>query len=127
MKNLLVMISLALLPGLALSANEKRKPSSAAASFKVHACEQDALKRADQLLRFHWTNGEGGDIENFSIENKVEKKAPLKAPVGKGKFDVLEVTGYVYKAEYRMRFLYAQIKDACALMGQEVLEMSNPY
>jgi len=26
-----------------------------------------------------------------------------------------------------MRFLYAQIPDACVLMGQEILEASDPY
>ena len=36
---------------------------------------------------------------------------------------------YIYKAEYRMRFIYIQSKDknSCALMGQEVIENSNPY
>lgn len=47
--------------------------------------------------------------------------------MGKGKFDVLGVMGGIYKAEYRMRFIYAQIKNTCALMGQEILELSNPY
>ena len=41
--------------------------------------------------------------------------------------DVLEVWGYIYKAEYRMRFLYAQMPGTCVLMGQEILEASDPY
>ena len=40
---------------------------------------------------------------------------------------MLEVWGYIYKAEYRMRFIYAQIPDSCLLMGQEILEASDPY
>jgi hypothetical protein len=46
---------------------------------------------------------------------------------GNGKFDVLEVWGHIYKADYRMRFIYAQIKDSCTLMGEEILEASDPY
>ena len=42
-------------------------------------------------------------------------------------FDVLEVWGHIYKADYRMRLIYAQIKGSCALMGQEILEASDPY
>ena len=54
---------------------------------------------------------------------------PLKALRGNGRLDVLEVWGYIYKAEYRMRFIYIQSKDknSCALMGQEIIENSNPY
>ena len=46
---------------------------------------------------------------------------------GNGKFDVLEVWGHIYKGDYRMRFIYAQIKDSCTLMGEEILEASDPY
>ncbi len=66
-------------------------------------------------------------IDSLSVDNKVTLKAPVKNTAGKGMFDVLEVAGSVYKADYRMRFIYAQIKDTCALMGQEILELSNPY
>jgi hypothetical protein len=52
---------------------------------------------------------------------------PVKALKGNGRFDVLEVTGHVYKANYRMRLIYAQIKGSCLLMGQEILEASDPY
>jgi hypothetical protein len=57
----------------------------------------------------------------------VKTLPPVKALAGAGRFDVLEVWGYIYKAQYRMRFLYAQIPDACVLMGQEILEASDPY
>ena len=52
---------------------------------------------------------------------------PVKALKGNGRSDVLEVTGHVYKANYRMRLIYAQIKGSCLLMGQEILEASDPY
>jgi hypothetical protein len=26
-----------------------------------------------------------------------------------------------------MRFIYAQIKNSCTLMGEEILQASNPY
>lgn len=100
-----------------------------------HACAGDARKRADMLLRFHFVMEAGDpatklaseDVQNLGIDEKVTVLKPIKALVGKGKLDVLEVQGSIYKASYRMRFIYAQIKDSCALMGQEILEMSNPY
>jgi hypothetical protein len=33
----------------------------------------------------------------------------------------------ILEADYRMRLIYAQIKGSCALMGQEILEASDPY
>jgi hypothetical protein len=41
-------------------------------------------------------------------------------------FDVLEVQGYVYRASYQMRLIYARIPGKCVLMGQEILERSHP-
>ncbi len=126
----ILLLALLLVPGVSLakesSIEKKRTPASA--TFKVHPCEADAIAKADKLLRLHHMDDSNAkDIPNFFIDEKVTKKAPLKAPVGPGKFDVLEVDGGIYKANYRLRFIYAQIKDVCALMGQEVLEMSNPY
>ena len=59
--------------------------------------------------------------------DEVRELPAVKALKGSGKFDVLEVRGYIYKAEYRMRFIYAQIPDSCVLMGQEIIEASDPY
>jgi hypothetical protein len=61
------------------------------------------------------------------VSDEVRELPPVKALKGSGKFDVLEVWGYIYKAEYRMRFIYAQIPDSCVLMGQEIIEASDPY
>ncbi|CAN5190683.1 hypothetical protein BH10PSE9_BH10PSE9_24890 [soil metagenome] len=91
----------------------------------VHAaCAGDAIDHATKLLQLHAADGD--DIA-VTISDAVKTLPPIKAPAGKGKFDVLEVRGYIYKAEYRMRFLYAQIPDQCVLMGQEIIEMSDPY
>jgi hypothetical protein len=51
----------------------------------------------------------------------------VRAISGKGRFDVLQVWGQAYKAEYRIRLIYAQVQGSCTLMGQEILEASNPY
>jgi hypothetical protein len=53
--------------------------------------------------------------------------AAITALIGNGRFDVLEVYGSIYKATYRMRFIYAQIKGSRVLMGQEILEADNRY
>lgn len=89
----------------------------------AHPCDGDAQERAAALLRFHF---EEPDAE-VGIDERVKQLPSLKALAGSGKFDVLEVWGYIYKAEYRMRLIYAQIPDTCVLMGQEILEASDPY
>jgi hypothetical protein len=89
-----------------------------------HPCATDARKKADALLKLHFDDG---DNLKVSISSDVKALPPVNSLRGKGKFDVLEVWGYIYKAEYRMRFIYAQIKGSCVLMGQEILEAANPY
>ena len=89
----------------------------------AHPCDGDARERAAALLRFHFEEPDA----NVGIADEVEQLPALRALKGSGRFDVLEVWGYIYKAEYRMRFIYAQIPDSCLLMGQEILEASDPY
>jgi hypothetical protein len=91
----------------------------------AHPCDADAIQRATPLLKLHFEIGD--DVQNLAVGDEVKELAPIKALTGEGKFDVLEVWGYIYKAEYRMRFIYAQIPDSCLLMGQEILEASDPY
>ncbi len=67
------------------------------------------------------------NIENLGIENRVSIRPSILAPSKKGRYEVLEVLGYIYKADYRMRFTYARLGKTCILMGQEILEMSNPF
>jgi hypothetical protein len=62
-----------------------------------------------------------------AVDQNVKVLPPVKALKGNSHFDVLEVWGHIYKADYRMRLIYAQIKGSCALMGQEILEASDPY
>lgn len=87
-----------------------------------HPCTDDAKQHATKLLALH-TDG----AENSSIGDDVRQLKPVKALVGQGDFDVLELEGYVYKATYRMHFIYAQIEGSCALMGQEIIEVADPY
>ena len=62
-----------------------------------------------------------------AVDNDVKVLTPIKALKGNGRFDVLEVWGYIYKTDCRIRLICAQIKGSCALMGQEILEASDPH
>jgi len=93
------------------------------AQAQSHPCAADAIAKADQFLRFH---GEVQAGKPAAVEQHVKVRPPLKALKGNGRFDVLEVWGHIYKADYRIRLIYAQIKGSCALMGQEILEASDP-
>jgi len=95
----------------------------ATAAAQAHPCAADAIAKATPLLRLHY----GDPNQPVDVDNSVKVLPPIKALKGNGRFDVLEVFGHIYKATYRMRFIYAQIKGSCVLMGQEILEASNPY
>lgn len=86
------------------------------------ACAAEAVKAAEKLLKLH---SEGDD--RATVEGQARKIGTVKPLVGKGALDVLEVEGSVYKGNYRIRLIYAQIPGTCALMGQEILERGNPY
>jgi hypothetical protein len=86
----------------------------------VHPCATQARQQAKKLLEFHF-----GADERIAIDDKVAVLKPLKNPAGKGKFDVLEVYGYIYKGTYRMHFIYGQVQNECVLVGQEILELTN--
>lgn len=109
--------------------------AGAASATPVHPCADDARAKAANLLALHFEGPEAFAPEEPdpdqtikpSVGDEVKVLPPVKALVGKGKLDVLEVYGYIYKATYRMRFIYAQIPETCALMGQEILEESDPY
>ena len=105
---------LALLAGLAANAHAATKPSGT-------ACAADAVKQAGKLLAFHTDN-----------DHRAEAPGPAKPlpsivnPANpKQRFDVLEVWGYVYKGQYRMRLEYYRLGDDCVLMGQEILEHAS--
>lgn len=105
--------------------------SAAAFAAPKHICADLARTQAAALLKLHM-----GDADmKGDISNTVTVKPPVKALRGKGKFDVLETTGYVYKAQYRIRMIYAMMpkdlgekpEERCTLMGQEILEIANPF
>lgn len=100
--------------------------TATASAQSPHPCAADAIARATPLLKLHYDAGAGEAVENLAIDDTVKVLAPIKALKGTGRFDVIEVRGHVYKADYRMRFVYAQIKGQCVLMGQEILEASDP-
>ncbi|MGL4968018.1 MAG: hypothetical protein ACRC67_42770 [Inquilinus sp.] len=89
----------------------------------IHPCAGDAVEHARKLLAFHFDD----DTPDMTVDDAVKPVGTVKALRGEGRFDVLEVWGFIYKAEYRMHFLYAQIPGDCVLMGQEILEASDPY
>ena len=98
-----------------------------AAAAADHPCAEDAKARAQKLLQFHFTDGDMSPVQNIGVDDQVEILPSVKAARGNGRFDVIEVIGHIYKADYRIHLLYAQIPDSCVLMGQEILELSDPY
>lgn len=86
-----------------------------------HACAAEALTQARALLVFH-----SGDASRVEIDDRIRVLAPRRNPVNaRQRFDVLEVSGHVYRADYRIRLLYARLLGPCILMGQEVIELSS--
>jgi hypothetical protein len=113
--------------------NEMRLPLAAAsivlltampawAQAAIHPCMGEAAEQALKLLRFH----SGGDERAQVFKERARSIGTVKALRGKGRFDVIEVPGGVYKADYRLRLIYARIGGQCLLMGQEIIEASDP-
>ncbi len=95
--------------------------ASAHAQPAQHACAVEALTQARALLVFH-----SGDASRVDIDDRVRMLAPIRNPANaRQRFDVLEVIGHVYRADYRIRLLYARLPGPCVLMGQEVIELSS--
>lgn len=92
---------------------------SAACSYaSAPECSAFAIQQARKLLSFH---SDGDD--RIEIDKAVKELPSLKNPANEQqRFQVLEVWGYIYKARYRMRLIYAPMGGSCTLMGQEVLE-----
>jgi hypothetical protein len=104
---------------------------TAQAQKAAPACAAEAAAQAEVLLKFHVT--EGGKAPELAEDvapvdiGDVESKGRLKPLRGKGRYEVLEVTGHVIKAEYRIHLIYAEMQDQCLLMGQEILEVDSPF
>lgn len=95
------------------------------------ACADDAATRAESLIKFHVTDGGkepdlADDVAPVDVGDVVSigKLKPLRGP---GRYDVLEVTGHVIKAEYRVHLIYADMQGQCLLMGQEIIEADSPF
>jgi hypothetical protein len=108
--------------------------TGAAYAAPEHHCASDAREKAAALLRLHFEGpesfvGDRSDMERptWSIDSEVTVLPPIRALKGKGKLDVVQVLGFIYRATYRMRFIYAHIDSSCVLIGQEILEESDPY
>jgi hypothetical protein len=128
----LVLSTVVLACGISQGANEGDKTSPSKKSLestaKIHPCATDALSKALPLLKLHAGYSKSDyPIEDKNINKNVKAVGTTKLLVGKGVVDVLEVTGYIYRSTYRMRFLYAKIPGTCVLMGQELFEASNPH
>ncbi len=95
---------------------------STCAQAETHRCAADAVGRAKKLLRLH-DEGLHPDGE-IADGTQASATAPIRAPKGHGHFDVLEVTSFIQKATYRMRFIYMRL-DGCPLVGQEILEVTG--
>ena len=86
------------------------------------ACSSEAVKQAGKLLAFHL----GGEEPGLHVDEAAKPLPSIANPANrKQRFDVLEVMGYFYKGEYRMRFEYYRIGGDCVLMGQEILEIAR--
>jgi len=87
------------------------------------SCAKDALSRAKPLLTLHFSSAD----ERISIEDTVKELNPIANPANpKQRLKVYEVWGYIYKGQYRMRFIYHVFEGSgCTLMGQEILEYAR--
>lgn len=96
--------------------------SSQAAHAAPPQCSVEARQQAKRLLVLHTDNDDRAEVDQA-----VKELPPLLNPADKRqRFSVLEVWGYVYKGQYRMRFIYARSPGNCLLMGQEILEHARP-
>ncbi len=86
----------------------------------VHPCAEKGSLQAKRLLEFHF-----GPDDRIEIGKNVRVLPSIKNPSNKNqKFDVLDYEGYIYKGNYRIRLIYAQM-GKCLLMGQEILEEAS--
>lgn len=92
----------------------------AAQAQSTHPCAGAATEQARKLLAFHFGSG-----DHIDIDPSVKRLNSIRNPADRTqRLDVLEVWAYIYKGQYRMRFIYAQLPGECLLMGQEILEYS---
>jgi hypothetical protein len=112
---------------------------SLTAAAAAHPCEANAREHAARLLKLHF-DGDGNflaeapggapsddGMTQWSLGPEIKILEPVPALEGTGKLDMLELTAFIYKAAYRLRFSYAQLPGACIMIGQEIVERVDPY
>ena len=92
-----------------------------------HGCEQKARQQAEVLMKLHHTRAGITPIEDITISPKVRVLPRIKNPGNpKHSLAVLEVWGYVGKAESRIRMIYAPFDTSeCVPLGQEIIDWMN--
>lgn len=86
-----------------------------------HPCAAEAIKQAKALLMFHSDNDPRAEVGH-----DISVLPPMKNPASpKQLLDVLDIPGAIYRSDYRIRLIYARLPGVCALMGQEILEISE--
>jgi len=84
------------------------------------SCKNNAIEDAQKLLNFYRDND-----NRIRINDKVTPLEKIKNPANKSQsFDVLEMWGYLYKGQYRIRLIYSA-ESGCLLMGEEILEYAD--
>jgi hypothetical protein len=92
----------------------------AGATLAAPRCSAEAIIQAKKLLAFHQDPG------NFTIDilpdMPPKELASIRDPANKKQtLKVLEVYGYIYKGQYRMRMIYRHTNSQCDLVGQEII------
>jgi hypothetical protein len=95
--------------------------TSLSAVCQEHPHADSARAQARRLLSFHSEND-----ERAGIDPKIRQLRSIRNPAGGRRLEVLEIWGFVYKAQYRMRLYYAKLLDGdYVLMGQEIVEYAR--
>lgn len=95
--------------------------SSLVSAVTPQCSDADAIEQARKLLAFHF-----GHDERIEIDSNVEELLPIANPANKNEaFIVLELWGFIYRGQYRIRLTYYPMDGACVLMGQEIMEYAS--
>ncbi len=95
--------------------------SSLVGAATPQCSDDDAIDQARKLLVFHF-----GDDERIEIDSTVKELMSVANPANENEqFKVLEVWGFIYRGQYRMRLTYYPVDGACVLMGQEIMEYAS--
>ena len=105
---------------LALSSTALLADEENSAHSDKTSCFSDAKSKAKTLLDFYRSSDPRAAV------GEPKERPSIKSPDGKRKYRVIEVPGFIYKGEYRIRLIYATLSDdPCLLMGEEILDLSR--